>query len=155
MTASKGYLDLADYRTVIECTPVLCVDIDLQVPDGHLLFRRAAEPLKNEWWVVGGRVWKGELADAAVRRKIVEELGHDFYDRGLPDKTPRFHGFYQEIFEFSSLGRGKYHAVSLVFSVQCNPDQLGVIRLDTQHTEWKVAPDLPPGFVTKYQRGGW
>lgn len=140
----SGYLDQRDYAKVIECAPVLCVDVDLVLPSGsHVLFRRCNEPLKGEWWPVGGRVWKGEGPEAAARRKVREETGLEIIPARL-----RFVGYYNEVFEFSSLGRGKYHTVSLVFQCPVSTEELKVMRLDGQHSEWTLADRLPNGFTT-------
>lgn len=136
-----GFLDQKDYAKVIECAPVLCVDVDLVTPDGkHVLFRRCNEPLKGEWWVIGGRVWKGEDPVNAARRKLREETGLDF----KPDRLT-FVGYYNEVFEFSSLGRGKYHTVSLVYRATITA--VNAVRLDAQHSDWTLADRLPNGFT--------
>ena len=134
-----GFLKLRDYATVIECVPILCVDIDLvteidAVTDGHVLFKRCNEPLKGEWWVLGGRIFKGETAIDAVRRKLKEEAG-------LGIQPPlKFTGFYEDTYDFSSIGRGKYHTVSLMFEMRCDPSK---IVLDSQHSEWMISQTLP------------
>lgn len=146
---TPGYLDRQDYAKVIECVPVLCVDVDLVTPAGrHALFRRCNEPLKGEWWVIGGRVHKGELAGAAAARKLREEAG-----LGLTLADLRFVGFYEEVFEFSGIGRGRYHTVSLVYQAVLDEAALGRIRLDEQHSEWALADRLPNGFTAKTVAG--
>ncbi len=150
---SPGFLSGEDYATVIRCVPILCVDIVLRLTgsrdyirtvDGkesskYVLFKRNNEPLKNEWWVVGGRVYKGEMAETAARRKLFEECR---LMRG-PGEL-RFLGFYQEVFAFSSIGRGEYHTLSLVFEAEGDP---GDIKLDGQHSEWMLSDRLPQALA--------
>lgn len=131
-----GNLTAADYRAVIDRVPVLCVDVDLQTRDGrHVLFRRVNEPLAGEWWVLGGRVFKGETGTAAATRKLREEAGVEVAPARLA-----FRGYYQRVFDRSAFGPGPYHTVSLVFECPCDPGQ---IRLDGQHSEWALFDRLP------------
>ena len=63
------------YRDILEVLPILCIDLVIQNEDGeYLLIKRKNEPLKGEWWVIGGRVVKGETLEECARRKISEEL---------------------------------------------------------------------------------
>lgn len=136
-------LPYEDYCKLITIAPVLCVDVILREPDSgkYILFRRENEPLKGEWWVVGGRVEKGEEIDDAVRRKLMEEIGTFKFS------TPNFlGGYYEDFFEFSSVGRGAYHTVSLVFEATVDPKN---IRLDNQHSAWKLVDELPLQFKVK------
>lgn len=131
-----------DYARLISFAPVLCVDVILREPEGqYILFRRENEPLKGEWWVVGGRVEKGEKIEDVVRRKLFEEINTFKFS------TPNFTGgWYEDFFEFSSVGRGAYHTVSLVFEATVDPKD---IRLDGQHSEWKLVDELPLQFKVK------
>lgn len=134
-------LDQNDYRKLIEMAPILCVDVILKLDGKYLLFRRCNEPLRGEWWVIGGRVRKGEDPLAAVTRKLIEETGLVKVD-GF-----QFVGYYNEVFPFSSVGRGPYHTVSLVFTLELCDEDLSAIKLDAQHDSWGVDDDLPPGFA--------
>ncbi len=129
----------ADYGKLIEIAPVLCIDVILKTSDSrYILFKRENEPLKGEWWVSGGRVLKGEKVQDAVTRKLREEIGTFKFSQ------PRFTGgWYEDFFEFSSLGRGKYHTVSLVFEAMVEPED---IRLDSQHSEYHLLDQLPLQF---------
>ena len=63
------------YNQIIEVLPILCVDIVIQNIDGkYLLIKRANEPIKGCWWVVGGRVHKEETCEEAAIRKVWEEV---------------------------------------------------------------------------------
>ena len=54
------------YKEIIKVLPILCVDIVIKNNRGeYLLVKRAHEPLKGRWWVVGGRVHKGESIEQA------------------------------------------------------------------------------------------
>jgi len=66
-------LPVAEYRKVLSAVPIVCVDC-LVVNDAseYLLVKRRNEPLKGEYWVPGGRIYKNERLVEAVRRKMRE-----------------------------------------------------------------------------------
>ena len=56
-----NYIDEKTYTRIIDIIPILCVDIILTNTEGkYLLIKRAIQPLLGQWWVIGGRVHKGE-----------------------------------------------------------------------------------------------
>jgi len=56
----------AQYHRILGSMPLLCVDAVLRNASGQvLLVKRNNEPLKNRWWVPGGRVLKGETVRQA------------------------------------------------------------------------------------------
>lgn len=55
------------YIQILKSLPILCVDIIARNAKGeYLLVKRANEPKKYRWWIVGGRVFKGESLEQAV-----------------------------------------------------------------------------------------
>lgn len=125
------------YSKIINLIPIVCVDIIIKYKKEYLLVKRNNNPLKGEWWVVGGRIRKGELAVEACRRKIFEEAG-------LCASNFEFVGVYQDLFEESSYGKHDYHTISLVFQTQI--DDLTNIRLDNQSSIWHLSDKLPSRF---------
>ena len=71
--------------------PVPCFDGVLTDGKRVYLFKRAIGPGKGRWWLMGGRILKGETFQEAIKRKAKEELG-------VPVKIIRQIGVY-EIFE--------------------------------------------------------
>jgi len=56
-----NFIKTETYNQIIEVLPILCVDVIIQNKDGeYLLIKRANEPKVGCWWVIGGRVHKGE-----------------------------------------------------------------------------------------------
>ena len=124
-----------EYSRVLQQVPVLCVDGILTNPRGEvLLVKRKNEPFKNQWWVPGGRVFKGETLEAAFRRKIREELGIDV-------RAARPVGYYEERHRSRTWRvRGGVHAVSVVFTAR---PANGRIRVDGQSSGWRFFAKLP------------
>ena len=128
------------YRQIISVIPILCVDVIIRNEAGrYLLVRRRNEPLKGDWWVVGGRILQGEYAHQACVRKILEEVG-------LETRELHFLGFYEDMFDKNSFDvPGIYHTLSLVFETQVTTAQ--IIQLDNQHSAWGWFDELPSRFV--------
>ena len=67
-------IPLNKYSKILEDLPIYCVDIIIKNDkEEYLLIKRNNEPKKGEWWVVGGRVLKGETAKEAAIRKVKQE----------------------------------------------------------------------------------
>ncbi|MDD5129526.1 MAG: NUDIX domain-containing protein [Candidatus Omnitrophica bacterium] len=129
------------YSRMIKALPILCVDVVIRNNKGeYLLIRRANEPLKNRWWVVGGRVLKGETLEKAAIRKVKQETG-------LVVKSAQPIGFYEDVFEKNHCCKSPLHSVSVVFSVKIGQDWK--IRLDKQSWNFKFSLSLPKRLVIK------
>jgi len=128
------------YRQIISVIPVICVDIVVRNKDNKfLLANRKNEPLKGEWWLIGGRIKHGEAAKAACSRKLFEELN-------LKVDKFCFIGFYQDYFDRNSFTNQNYHTFSLVFEVLLDGMDGENIKLDPQHSEWGWFDKLPERF---------
>lgn len=67
------------YYDILNSIPISCVDICI-VYEGHiLLIKRNDPPAKDQWWIPGGRVFKGEMLKETAKRKAIEETGLDCY----------------------------------------------------------------------------
>ena len=137
-----NFIPADDYTRIINVLPILCVDVVIQNPrDEYLLVKRASEPLKDQWWVVGGRVHKGETMEQAAIRKVKEEVSLDI-------KNLRLIGYYEEIFRENSFNlKSGLHTISIVFSTVVDESQQ--VKLDYQSTDWKYSNELPIGFCIK------
>ena len=124
-----------EYTKIVGSMPIMCVDLIIRFDDRYLLVKRADEPLKGEWWVVGGRVRKGEDLRKAARRKLMEEVGL-FGDIG------EMVGSYGE--EFKESPHGKIHTISFVFVVEPHDD---FVTIDETSTEYKWSETLPTRFI--------
>jgi len=129
------------YREILRTLPVACVDLVVRRADGKfLVVRRKNEPLKGEWWVVGGRILQGEKVGDAVLRKLKQEVG--LVSLG----APRFIGLYEDFFDRNSFEMAPYHTLSLVYEVTV--DGAGVI-LDDQSDGIRWDEALPERFIVQ------
>ena len=136
----EGFIPEETYRKIITLIPLLCVDIVIRDSSGkYLLVQRSNEPYSKEWWVVGGRVEKGEKLTEAAVRKVKEETGLTVHSL-IPV------GYYEDFYSQNAFGTdGIYHTMSVVFTAEV--DTFTDIRLDEQSSDWKQADRLPGNFV--------
>lgn len=137
-----SFIQTGMYKQIIEVLPILCVDVVIQNTYGeYLLIKRANEPKKGCWWVIGGRVLKGETCEKAAIRKIREEVSLDVkavLPVGYFELLTDAHPFDMKI---------PYHTVSIVYKTSVDDNQQ--IKLDNQSAEWKYAKKLPVDFYIK------
>lgn len=132
-------IPLDQYSEITKVLPILCVDIVAQNTIGeYLLIKRANEPKKGHWWVIGGRVFKGETMEGAAIRKVKEETG-------LQVGNMRPIGYFELVVGENPFGmQFDYHAVSVVFTTIIEDGQ--TVQLDNQSIEYKFATELPFDF---------
>jgi len=50
------YLPEKEYQKIIKSMPIFCIDFLISFQKKYLLIKRKEEPLKNLYWVIGGRL---------------------------------------------------------------------------------------------------
>lgn len=126
------------YSKIVELVPILTVDVIIHLNGGYLLVKRNNEPLKGQYWVVGGRVLKDESVWEAVNRKVMQEIGCTVTDAKMI-------GMYEDSYAKSAFGVPT-HTTSIVFDVHIDHT---TIKLDEQSSDWIVVNKLPDRFIHK------
>lgn len=75
LPAMKHWIPTETYRQFLASMPIACVDIAIVHRGAVLLVKRKDAPARGQWWVPGGRVWKGETMRETAARKAAEEVG--------------------------------------------------------------------------------
>ena len=65
------------YEKILEYSVISAVDAVIYDDNKVLLAKRLQEPCKGQWWVPGGRQFKGESGEEAIVRKVKQEVGLD------------------------------------------------------------------------------
>ena len=131
-------LDAATFKTVIESTPLVSIDLCL-VCEGRLLMgRRQNEPLKGQWFTPGGRLLKNERWQDGLVRIAKTELGLNVNSDDF-----ELMGVWDHFYENSAINeRISTHYVNLphVCYLESRPE----LSLDTQHgsVRWFDIPSL-------------
>lgn len=123
-------LDSADFKAVVENTPLVLIDLCI-VCDGHLLLGlRNNEPLKDFWFTPGGRILKNEAWARSLKRIAQSELGLEV--EGL--EHFRLMGVWDHFYKNSAFDENiSTHYVNLPHYI-CLEGRPG-LKLDEQHSE--------------------
>jgi len=145
MTECVEWIPDEVWSDIVEHVPIPSVDLLVVTDDGLLLAKRQNEPAKSEWFVPGGRIYKGESLEGAAHRVAREELGVDVM---IEEKLDAYDHRY-ETADVDDVG-GK-HYVAHGYVVRPESD---TIRLDEQHSDAKyfgfdALPSVHPN-VTAY-----
>ena len=141
------FIETELYAQIIQKVPIVCIDVVLRIDGGeYFLVQRASEPLKGEWWVVGGRKHIGEGVKEAARRILYQEIGSAAGFIEIEDGPA---GVYLDAFEKSSFSSHIYETVSLLVIGNINRKDLSTVALDKTILGWKEARTLPDRLIEK------
>jgi len=118
------------YKSILEYSVISAVDAIIVEHGKVLLAKRTQKPCKGQWWIPGGRQFKGEMPEDAVKRKVKEEIGLDV-------KVEKLVGVYDVMFDETEQDvKTGVHYVARVYVVSSiNKGQ--EIELDTTQKEYK------------------
>lgn len=126
------------YKKIVELVPIVCVDVVLIHEGKYILVKRKNDPLKNQWWVVGGRAHRGEATYLSAIRKVKEETG-------LKATNLKFRGVYEDHYQKSAFGVPT-SSVSIVYQAEVAEYKP---KLDSTSSGIKLSDSLPSRFTKK------
>ncbi len=123
------------YHRFQELMPMVCVDVAVYVPGkGLFLGKRSMPPVKDLYWLPGGRLIYGEKPEDCAARKVKEETGMDIKVLGLL-------GIGDTVFEAGE----KRHTVNLTYLAFATGNE---VKLSADFTSYKfvdtVSEDMHP-----------
>jgi len=125
-------LDAQTFKTVIENTPLVSIDLCLICNGQILLGKRRNEPLKGTWFTPGGRIHKNETWQGALLRIAEVELGLS----GIAVEDFSLMGMWDHFYTNSAVDQGiSTHYVNLPHYAEFKSKPQ--IALDDQHGEFK------------------
>lgn len=129
------------YKLILDNVINVCTDVCLKYQDRYLLICRTEEPCKGVFWPIGGRIHKGESAEDAARRKILEEIGVVYTAPLIAI------GYYEDTYTENSFATNtNYSTISIVFEGDLNLDNLHGFRLDNTSNSVGLFEFLPERF---------
>lgn len=129
----KGFINEKEYKKIINLMPILCIDFLIRKDKNYLLIKRLEEPLKEEFWLPGGRLRIFETIEEASERIQLKEIGRYFTDINLI-------AFSNYFFKKNSSSRA-CHTPTLLYEIIVN-DYFEPV-LDCFHSEYKWSKKLP------------
>jgi len=121
------------YQRIMDKMPICTVDVIFLNKEKNkiLLFKRNNEPLKNTYFTIGGRLFKGESFLDCALRKAKEEL-----NLKLDPKKTILAGVAQENCKNSIFKNISYYAVDVFFLYILKNERVDV-KFDEQHNNYK------------------
>lgn len=117
------------YAKIKKLIPIFCVDLIVKNKKGKILLgKRTNAPLKEKWFLPGGRVLRNEIVYNAARRILKKELGSE--------GNPKLVGFYEVFYP-------EVHNIIALFEVVIS----GKVKKDSQHSELKWVRTLPRDII--------
>ncbi len=121
-------LDDATFKTVLDSTPLISIDILLKKGGKVLLGKRVNKPAQGYFFSTGGRINKNETIDNAMARVALNELNIEL------KSIPKFIGVFEHFYDDSIYKDVSTHYVDIAYEYEVKeiPD------LPTeQHSEYK------------------
>jgi colanic acid biosynthesis protein WcaH len=120
-------LDDQIFKTVIDLTPLISIDILIKKDNKVLLGRRVNKPAQGYLFSIGGRVYKNETIDSAMMRIAKNELNIEL------KLIPRFIGVFEHFYDDSIYQDVSTHYINLAYEIEIQE----TLNLPTkQHNEY-------------------
>jgi ADP-ribose pyrophosphatase YjhB (NUDIX family) len=120
------WIDARLYKKIVEVMPIPTVDAITTYKKKFLLLLRNNSPVKDNWWLPGGRIMRNENFDMAVLRQLYEETD-------LKGWIKRRVGVINQIFP-------EVHTISIYYHVEVDDDE---VILNEEHREYRWVLEVP------------
>ena len=111
----------------------MAVDLIVRNSDGDILLGlRKNSPARNFWFVPGGRVFKNESADRAIRRISMEELGFELQTHDM-----KFKGVYDHIYMDNVFEDPSFNTHYIVLASEVVVPQRTLVFPEGQHSSYR------------------
>ena len=127
------FIPEGEYQKIIKKMPVFCVDFLIYAEKKYLLVKRKEEPVKDVYWVIGGRLRYKETMDELAERVQMQEIGRSF---------PQYKiiGYSNYFFPDTPDARAT-HTPTLLHIVEAN--KMFEPKIDNKHTDYIWSETLP------------
>ena len=121
-------LDNQIFKTVINSTPLISIDLLIIKDNKILLGKRINKPAQGYLFSIGGRVYKNETIDNAMMRIAKNELNIEL------KLIPRFIGVFEHFYDDSIYQDVSTHYVNLAYEIEIEE----ILNLpNEQHNEYQ------------------
>jgi len=100
------------FKTVINSTPLISIDLLVKKDNKILLGKRINKPAQNYLFSIGGRVYKNETINGVMMRIAKNELNIEL------KSTPRFLGVFEHFYDDSIYQNVSTHYVNLAYEIE-------------------------------------
>ena len=109
---NPGYLSGDLFRTIVDNTALVSVDLIVKHKGKVLLGKRVNKPAQGYWFTLGGRVLKNETIQSAIQRIGKLELGI------IIANDPKFIGVFEHLYDDSIFDAVSTHYVNLAYEIE-------------------------------------
>ena len=109
---SNSRLSDQTFKTVVNSTPLISIDLLVKKDNKILLGKRINKPAQDYLFSIGGRVYKNETINSAMMRIASNELNIEL------KLTPRFIGVFEHFYDDSIYQDVSTHYVNLAYEVE-------------------------------------
>src|SRR6266568_1487935 len=126
------FMSNTTYAEALDALVICCADAAILHQGLWLIAKRAWEPLPD-WWVIGGRMRKGERIEQAVRRNVRRELHLDLPE----DRLLHIIGYYSQIWDTRAQEptTNGSHVFSITTAVQLTDEEKASIQLNEEFAD--------------------
>jgi colanic acid biosynthesis protein WcaH len=134
---STNFIPEEEYLKIVKLIPIFCVDFLIRCGNKNLLVKRTQEPLKDVYWVIGGRMNMRESMDDLAIRIQQREIGRYIDNRKLIGFSNHFH---PEVENSRST-----HNPTLLYLVKT--DEMFEPKFDDTHSDYIWTEKLPDQMI--------
>lgn len=120
-------LDKQNFKTVVNLTPLISIDLLVKKDNKYLLGKRVNKPAQNYLFSIGSRIYKNETIKNAIVRIAVDELNFTL------KFMPSFLGVFEHFYEDSIYQDVSTHYVNLAYEIEIEE---ALILPNEQHNEY-------------------
>ena len=122
-------LNTEAFKTVINSTPLISIDLLVKKDNKILLGKRINKPAQGYLFSIGGRVYKNESIQQATARIAKTELNIEL------KLTPKFIGVFEHFYDDGVYKDVSTHYINLAYEVDINNEILNLPN--DQHNEYQ------------------
>jgi colanic acid biosynthesis protein WcaH len=120
-----------EFLRIVDATPLVSIDLIIRNERGEVLLgQRLNRPARDFWFVPGGRIWKNERVNEALRRISKREIG-------VTIDQARLIGAFDHIYEDNFLGAPDVNTHYVVLGFEAHLSSSAKLVGDDQHGELK------------------
>jgi len=125
-------LDSKTFKCIVANTPLVSIDFLVQRNDKYLLGKRTNPPAKGYYFTIGGRIFKDETIQEAIKRILKNELNLSF-EKSI---ELEFIGIFEHFYNDSVFGEDvSTHYINLAYLLEL-PFEIKELPKE-QHSEYK------------------
>jgi colanic acid biosynthesis protein WcaH len=129
-------LDDQTFKTVINSTPLISIDLLVKKDNKILLGKRINKPAQGYLFSIGGRVYKNESIQQATARIAKTELNIEL------KLTPKFAGVFEHFYDDGIYKDVSTHYINLAYEVDINNDILNLPIEQHNEYQWLTIDEL-------------